>query len=382
MSGARGEGPEAGAGGAGGRAAPENPGGVLSLELPGLLAQLARSFALLLPVYALGYLGLSFSWVLLALALLAWCRRSRGLKALRLCRALALLEDEERAVRLGVRACDLPAWVSADPCPPRPLAPGPDPSSSRQALPFPRPAAWASADPSPAPTPAFVVPHPPRSRQALPSRLGDCRPQPRPPALFLRPASLGDCRHRPAPTPSPDSQRVHAGAPLPATCPLGRVQTPAPPQPPAHSLPTCPPGAAALRSRPSPECSVPSRPPSRASPVSASPPAQAPGPGRVCPRCPARLSGDSSSQSPLPSPGLRTPSASGRYRAWRPLFGRGAAGTRASFWCRPRGLLRGLSGRFGSQSAQRDSRAPSQRPAGLEMLQVASAFPALGLKKM
>ncbi|XP_011927682.1 PREDICTED: extended synaptotagmin-2 isoform X3 [Cercocebus atys] len=111
MSDARGEGPEAGAGGAGGRAAPENPGGVLSLELPGLLAQLARSFALLLPVYALGYLGLSFSWVLLALALLAWCRRSRGLKALRLCRALALLEDEERAVRLGVRACDLPAWV-------------------------------------------------------------------------------------------------------------------------------------------------------------------------------------------------------------------------------------------------------------------------------
>lgn len=115
------------------------------MELPGLLAQLARSFALLLPVYALGYLGLSFSWVLLALALLAWCRRSRGLKALRLCRALALLEDEERAVRLGVRACDLPAWVSADPCPPGPLAPGPDPSSSRQALPFPRPAAWASS---------------------------------------------------------------------------------------------------------------------------------------------------------------------------------------------------------------------------------------------
>uniref|UniRef100_A0A2K6D1B1 Extended synaptotagmin-2 n=1 Tax=Macaca nemestrina TaxID=9545 RepID=A0A2K6D1B1_MACNE len=100
-----------------GREGSANPGGVLSLELPGLLAQLARSFALLLPVYALGYLGLSFSWVLLALALLAWCRRSRGLKALRLCRALALLEDEERAVRLGVRACDLPAWVSADPCP-------------------------------------------------------------------------------------------------------------------------------------------------------------------------------------------------------------------------------------------------------------------------
>ncbi|XP_066897819.1 extended synaptotagmin-2 isoform X1 [Kogia breviceps] len=102
MSGARAPGPEAGA---------EPPGAALSVDVAGLVAQLARSFALLLPVYALGYLGLSFSWVLLALGLLVWCRRSRGLKATRLCRALALLEDEERAVRLGVRACDLPAWV-------------------------------------------------------------------------------------------------------------------------------------------------------------------------------------------------------------------------------------------------------------------------------
>ncbi|XP_062048920.1 extended synaptotagmin-2 [Lepus europaeus] len=111
MSGAQDESPEAAAGRAGERPAAEPAGGALSVDVPGLLAQLARSFALLLPVYALGYLGLSFSWVLLALGLLAWCRRSRGLKASRLCRALALLEDEERAVRLGVRACDLPAWV-------------------------------------------------------------------------------------------------------------------------------------------------------------------------------------------------------------------------------------------------------------------------------
>lgn len=115
MSGSGDEGPEAGAGRAGGRSEPEAPGSALSVDLPGLLGQLARSFALLLPVYALGYLGLSFSWVLLALGLLAWCRRSRGLKASRLCRALELLEDEERAVRLGVRACDLPAWVSVVP---------------------------------------------------------------------------------------------------------------------------------------------------------------------------------------------------------------------------------------------------------------------------
>lgn len=128
MSGAGDEkgGPEAGAGRAGSRCEPEAPGSALSVDLAGLLGQLARSFALLLPVYALGYLGLSFSWVLLALGLLAWCRRSRGLKASRLCRALELLEDEERAVRLGVRACDLPAWVSsALPTPPPPLPPHP-----------------------------------------------------------------------------------------------------------------------------------------------------------------------------------------------------------------------------------------------------------------
>ncbi|XP_022369627.1 extended synaptotagmin-2 [Enhydra lutris kenyoni] len=105
MSGVGDRGAEAGA------AQAESAGAALSVDVAGLLAQLARSFALLLPVYALGYLGLSFSWVLLALGLLVWCRRSRGLKATRLCRALALLEDEERAVRLGVRACDLPAWV-------------------------------------------------------------------------------------------------------------------------------------------------------------------------------------------------------------------------------------------------------------------------------
>lgn len=140
MSGAGEQAPEAGAGQSGDRPAPEPPGGALSVDVPGLLAQLARSFALLLPVYALGYLGLSFSWVLLALGLLAWCRRSRGLKASRLCRALALLEDEERVVRLGVRACDLPAWVSADR--PGPAEPGPQPRAPVRArgrfLPLPR----------------------------------------------------------------------------------------------------------------------------------------------------------------------------------------------------------------------------------------------------
>lgn len=67
---------------------------------------------LIFPVYVLGYLGLSFSWVLIALCGLFWIRRHRGGKTSRLGRALAFLEDEEEAVRLSVSSADLPAWVS------------------------------------------------------------------------------------------------------------------------------------------------------------------------------------------------------------------------------------------------------------------------------
>ncbi|KAJ6659336.1 hypothetical protein lerEdw1_019207 [Lerista edwardsae] len=94
-------------------AAPPSPSPppLLSVDVAGLAAQFVRSFALVLPVYVLGYLGLSFSWVLLALLCLFWAQRRRGGKSSRLGRALALLQDEERAVRLAVASADLPAWV-------------------------------------------------------------------------------------------------------------------------------------------------------------------------------------------------------------------------------------------------------------------------------
>ncbi|NXM89543.1 ESYT3 protein, partial [Oenanthe oenanthe] len=58
-----------------------------------------------------GYLGLSGSWVLLALALwLCWGLNRRG-KRDRLAAALALLEDEREAVCRGLAARHLPAWV-------------------------------------------------------------------------------------------------------------------------------------------------------------------------------------------------------------------------------------------------------------------------------
>ena len=50
-------------------------------------------FMLLLLMYALSYLWLIFSWMLLALGLLTWCHHSHGLKASHLCSVLALLQD-------------------------------------------------------------------------------------------------------------------------------------------------------------------------------------------------------------------------------------------------------------------------------------------------
>ncbi|KAM6102903.1 extended synaptotagmin-2 isoform 1-T1 [Theristicus caerulescens] len=96
---------------AAGDAVPEPPPPLLSVDVTGLVSQFARSFVLIFPVYVLGYLGLSFSWVLIALCGLFWIRRHRGGKTSRLGRALAFLEDEEEAVRLSVSSADLPAWV-------------------------------------------------------------------------------------------------------------------------------------------------------------------------------------------------------------------------------------------------------------------------------
>ncbi|XP_074841154.1 extended synaptotagmin-2 isoform X2 [Carettochelys insculpta] len=105
-----GEDPAATGKAAAGEPTPEPPP-MLSVDVPGLVSQFARSFALIFPVYVLGYLGLSFSWVLLALLGLFWLRRHRGGKSSRLGRALAFLQDEEQAVRLHISSAELPAWV-------------------------------------------------------------------------------------------------------------------------------------------------------------------------------------------------------------------------------------------------------------------------------
>uniref|UniRef100_A0A8C3M6W2 Uncharacterized protein n=1 Tax=Geospiza parvula TaxID=87175 RepID=A0A8C3M6W2_GEOPR len=76
-----------------------------------LLCSASRALLWLGPVYLAGYLGLSGSWLLLALALwLCWGLNRRG-KRDRLAAAFALLEDEREAVCRGLAARHLPAWV-------------------------------------------------------------------------------------------------------------------------------------------------------------------------------------------------------------------------------------------------------------------------------
>ncbi|XP_056599108.1 extended synaptotagmin-2 isoform X2 [Triplophysa dalaica] len=72
----------------------------------------AKTFLLIFPIYVLGYLEFSFSWVLIGLAALFWLKRNRGGERFaRVNQALAFLEQEERTVRQSVQTSELPPWV-------------------------------------------------------------------------------------------------------------------------------------------------------------------------------------------------------------------------------------------------------------------------------
>lgn len=71
----------------------------------------AKTFLLIFPIYLLGYLEFSFSWVLIGLGLVFWLKRNQGSRFARVNQALAFLEQEERAVRQTVRSSELPPWV-------------------------------------------------------------------------------------------------------------------------------------------------------------------------------------------------------------------------------------------------------------------------------
>lgn len=71
-----------------------------------------KTFAIIFPIYILGYFEFSFSWVLIGLAMLFYWRKNHGGKDYRINRALAFLEHEEKVVKQSVPTAELPPWVS------------------------------------------------------------------------------------------------------------------------------------------------------------------------------------------------------------------------------------------------------------------------------
>nr|XP_057934610.1 extended synaptotagmin-2-like isoform X1 [Doryrhamphus excisus]XP_057934618.1 extended synaptotagmin-2-like isoform X1 [Doryrhamphus excisus] len=71
----------------------------------------AKTFAIILPIYILGYFEFSFSWVLIGLAALFYWRRTHGSKDYRINRALAFLEHKDIVVKKSLPTTDLPSWV-------------------------------------------------------------------------------------------------------------------------------------------------------------------------------------------------------------------------------------------------------------------------------
>lgn len=81
-------------------------------ELIQMWIQFGKTFAIIFPIYVLGYFAFSFSWVLIGLAALFYWRKNHGNKDYRVNRAIAFLEHEEKAVKQSVPTTDLPPWVS------------------------------------------------------------------------------------------------------------------------------------------------------------------------------------------------------------------------------------------------------------------------------
>lgn len=81
-------------------------------ELIQMWIKFGKTFAIIFPIYVLGYFAFSFSWVLIGLAALFYWRKNHGNKDYRINRALAFLEHEEKAVKQSVPTTDLPPWVS------------------------------------------------------------------------------------------------------------------------------------------------------------------------------------------------------------------------------------------------------------------------------
>ncbi|XP_043991050.1 extended synaptotagmin-2-like isoform X2 [Gambusia affinis] len=71
----------------------------------------AKTFAVIFPIYVLGYFEFSFSWVLIGLAMLFYWRKNHGSKDYRINRALAFLDHKDTTAKQSLPATELPPWV-------------------------------------------------------------------------------------------------------------------------------------------------------------------------------------------------------------------------------------------------------------------------------
>ncbi|XP_051902070.1 extended synaptotagmin-2-A-like isoform X2 [Hippocampus zosterae] len=80
-------------------------------EITEMWLKFGKTFVAILPIYILGYLEFSFSWVLIGLAALFYWKRAHGGKDYRINRALAFLEHEDKVVKQILPTTELPSWV-------------------------------------------------------------------------------------------------------------------------------------------------------------------------------------------------------------------------------------------------------------------------------
>uniref|UniRef100_A0A1A7YPU8 Extended synaptotagmin-like protein 2 n=1 Tax=Iconisemion striatum TaxID=60296 RepID=A0A1A7YPU8_9TELE len=71
----------------------------------------AKTFAVIFPIYVLGYFEFSFSWILIGLAGLFYWRKNYANRDFRINRALAYLDHDDTAVKQNVPTTELPPWV-------------------------------------------------------------------------------------------------------------------------------------------------------------------------------------------------------------------------------------------------------------------------------
>ncbi|RXM33977.1 Extended synaptotagmin-3 [Acipenser ruthenus] len=76
-----------------------------------MLIHFGKVFLYLFPVYLVGYLGLSISWVLFALMLWMWWKRNRTSKLARFAAAVDFLDNERHVITEGLKELNMPAWV-------------------------------------------------------------------------------------------------------------------------------------------------------------------------------------------------------------------------------------------------------------------------------